>query len=158
MKFRVLDGCPCPDSIAPYIYVVLREAGQVASSIYRGEDAAALLHAHGKRTQAEIHRDLPAISNPPGFSEHELRSDGVGKPYPRGSRIPEWMQGVDSGGNSQEDRDRVSAAARKHGFSIVHHYSSGVEGHHWCFERQPRVFNPVRVRRIHKLRKSLPTR
>jgi hypothetical protein len=66
MQFRVIDGCPCPASIAPYVYIVLRDAGQTASSIYRGADAAALLHAHGKSTQAEIHLQLPRSATPPG--------------------------------------------------------------------------------------------
>jgi hypothetical protein len=55
MNLVLIDGCPVPASIAPYVKLVLDHAGQQAQSIYRGQDAAALLHAHGKHTQAEIH-------------------------------------------------------------------------------------------------------
>lgn len=151
-KFRIIDDCPCPDEPAPFVYIVLRSAGMTASSIYRGADATVLLHAHGKRNQDEIHRDFPDISNPSGFSEHDLH-DGNGNP------LEDWQIGVDSGGNSQEDRDRVEAAARKHGWKVIHHYRRGVEGHHWCFEEKPSVGrNPLRIARIHITRKRLRTR
>jgi hypothetical protein len=114
--------------IAPYVSRP-EPAGQFASSIYRGEDAAAILHRHGKSTQAEIHRQLPAISNPPGFSQHELRSDGVGNPHvPRGGHLHEWQVGVDSGGNDAVSKARIETAARHYGWHIRHPYSRGVEG------------------------------
>lgn len=151
MKFRVIDGCPVPASIAPYIYLVLRRAGQSASSIYRGESARALLHAHGKHTQAEIHRMMPDISNPPGYSQHELRNGS-------GNVIPAWHVGVDSGGNDQASKDRVKNAARHYGWSIEHPYSRGVEGHHWCFAHRPRPNKLLHRARIIKLRATLPRR
>jgi hypothetical protein len=158
MRFRVIDGCPCPASIAPYVYLVLREAGQAASSIYRGEDAASILHAHGKHTQAEIHRMLPTISNPAGRSEHELRSDGAGNPGPVGRKLEQWEIGVDSGGNDEASKQRIVSAARHYGWRVRHPYSRGVEGHHWCFSRRPRPHSlKMRLRIIH-LRATLPRR
>jgi hypothetical protein len=129
-KYLIIDGCPCPYDVAPYVYLVLRKAGMQASSIYRGEDAKSLLHRYGKRTQAEIHRDMPAISNPPGYSQHELR-DGAGR------AIPAWAVGIDSGGDSNADKQRVRRAAAHYGLSVRHPYSRGVEGHHWQFARKP---------------------
>lgn len=158
MKFLIIDQCPCPASIAPYVFIVLRDAGQTASSIYRGEDAKALLHRYDKHTQAEIHEMMPAISNPPGRSEHELRSDAVGKPGPVGRVLEEWEQGVDSGANDPASKARIEAAARRHGWRVVHHYPAGVEGHHWCFAEQPRPHNLKQRARILKLRASLPRR
>lgn len=159
MKFRVIDGCPCPASVAPYIYLVLREAGQTASSIYRGSDAATLLHRHGKHTQAEIHRMLPAISNPPGLSQHELRSDGVGNPHvPRGGRLEEWQVGVDSGGDGTASRDAIERAARKFGWYARHPYPRGAELHHWCFGRQPKAASVKQRAKILHLRATLPRR
>lgn len=158
MKFRIIDGCPCPEDIAPYIYLVLHRAGQQAASIYRGEDAKALLHAHGKHTQAEIHQMFPAISNPPGFSEHELRSDGgPGKPPPR-AVLPSWMQGVDSGGNDNASKHAIEAAAAHYGWVVVHPYSRGVEGHHWRFAKQPRPTSHVHAAHISLIRHRLRTR
>ena len=92
MRLVLIDGCPVPESVAPYIKLVLDHAGQTATSIYRGPDAAALLHAHGKHTQAEIHAMYPAISNPAGRSQHELRSDGSGNGGPVGRVLEEWEE------------------------------------------------------------------
>jgi hypothetical protein len=158
LKFLVIDGCPCPRSIAPYVYLVLREAGQSASSIYRGADADRILHAHGKHDQAEIHAMYPSISNPPGRSEHELRSDGFANAGPVGRRLKEWEIGVDSGTDDQASRDRVSRAAQHYGWQIRHPYTRGVEGHHWCFSRRPRPRSLRQFRQIVRLRKTLPTR
>lgn len=158
MRFRVIDGCPVPASIAPYVYLVLRRAGQRAASIYRGGDAAHLLHRHGKHTQAEIHALMPAISNPPGRSEHELRSDGVAWPGPVGRRLEEWQVGVDSGGNDRISRARIEKAARELGWRVSHPYSRGVEGHHWHFSRRPRNRRIVTAARIVHLRLTLPRR
>ena len=156
MRFRVIDGCPVPASIAPYVYLVLRGANMRATSIYRGEDAKAILHRHGKSTQAEVHRQLPNISNPPGRSQHELRSDGAGNAGPPGRRLQEWQIGVDSGGNDSLSKARVSSAARSCGWEIRHPYSRGVEGHHWCFSKRPRPRNLKQRAQIIKLRATLP--
>lgn len=133
-KYLLLDQCPVPYDVAPYIYLVLRRAKQQASSIYRGMDGAAqpLLRRYGKRNQAQIHRDMPAISNPPGFSQHDLH-DGDGKP------IPAWHVGVDSGTNSARDKRAIEDAARHYGLSAYHPYARGVEGHHWAFSKRPRA-------------------
>lgn len=158
MRFLVIDGCPCPRSIAPYVYLVLRQAGQSASSIYRGADADSILHVHGKHDQAEIHSMYPSISNPPGRSQHELRSDGFANAGPVGRRLKEWQVGVDSGTDDAASKARVSAAAAHFGWEIRHPYSRGVEGHHWCFARRPRPHSPRRFLEIVRLRKVLPTR
>jgi hypothetical protein len=159
VRFRIVSGCPCPASIAPYVYLVLREAGLTAASIYRGEDAKALLHRHGKSTQAEIHRQLPAISNPPGFSQHELRSDGVGNPrVGRGGRLEEWQVGVDAGSDSPADASRIERAARRLGWRVRHPYARGVEAHHFCFAVQPKPRGLRQRARIIHLRATLPRR
>jgi len=154
--FRVIDGCPVPASIAPYVHLVLRDAGQTANSIYRGEDAAALLRRHGKRTQAQIHRDLPAISNPPGRSTHELRSDGVAYPGPVGRPLREWQVGVDSGTDSAADAAAIERAARGRRWKVVHPYRSGVERHHWNFAERPRPRGPRTRAKVIYLRARLP--
>lgn len=139
-KYLIIDGCPVPYDVAPYVYLVLRKAKQRAASIYRGSDARVLLHRHGKHTQAEIHRMYPTISNPPGFSQHELRSD-------TGRQLEGWQVGVDSGGNTHRDKMRINQAALSYGLKTRHPYQRGVEGHHWQFVNQPRP-----NRRLSKLR------
>lgn len=132
-KFLLLDQCPVPYEVAPYIYLVTRQAGQRCSSIYRGMDPAAqpLLRRYGKRNQAQIHRAYPAISNPPGRSQHDLHDDN-------GNRIPSWHVGVDSGGNSPREQAEIESAAHHYGLQAYHPYARGVEGHHWAFKAQPR--------------------
>lgn len=160
MKFKVIDGCPCPASIAPYVYIVLRDAGQRASSIYRGRDARAILHYHGKRTQAEIYDD-PAYAgkaNRPGQSQHELRSDGNANAGPVGRRLEEWEIGVDSGIDTSAAKRAINGAAERHGWATRHPYARGVEAHHWCFRRRPRA-KGLRMRaRVIRLRATLPSR
>lgn len=135
-QFVSIDGCPCPIDVAPYVYLVLRRAGQTASSIYRGDnaEAAAILHRHGKMTQREIHNSpkYRAISNPPGKSQHDLH-DGNGR------AIPTWQVGIDSGGDDAASKARIERAARHYGLVAYHPYSRGVEGHHWAFAKQPRA-------------------
>lgn len=156
MEFRLIDGCPCPALVAPYVHLVLKHAQQTAASIYRGEDARALLHAHGKHTQAEIHAMYPDISNPPGRSTHELRSDGVAKPGPVGRVLEPWEVGVDSGCNDSASKRAVLDAAHHYGWHIFHPYHRGVEGHHWGFAEQPRPNGHVSSRQISKIRATLP--
>lgn len=155
-KYVLIDGCPCPRDPAPYVARVLKKAGQHANSIYRGEDAKALLHANGKSTQAEIHKQFPAISNPPGFSSHELRGDGtVGA---RGAKLPDWMIGVDSGTDSPHDVAAIEAAARSFGWVAHHPYTRGVEHHHWGFKTQPKARNPVQRMHLALERARMPKR
>lgn len=161
MDFLVVDGCPCPAGIAPFVKLVLDRAGQSASSIYRGEDPAAarILHAHGKHTQAEIHRLMPAISNPAGLSQHELRSDGVGNPrVPRGEDLRPWQQGVDSGDDSAQSKREIVEAAAHYGWKVRHPYNSAVEGHHWCFTVMPKPNKRAPKALIERTRKALPRR
>lgn len=163
----MIDGCPCPAALAPYVRIVLDDAGQTASSIYRGQDPAAraILHRHGKHTQAELfalHQHNPRLyapANPPGQSSHELRSDQVATPrIPRGKPIAWWECGIDSGTNDPAARERIRHAALRHGWHIKHPYSSGVEGHHWNFAVRPRPQGLKMRARILELRATLPRR
>lgn len=160
MDFRVVNGCPCPASIAPYIYLVLRRAGQTATSIYRGDDARNLLHAHGRHTQRELYND-PAYAgkaNPPGQSQHELRSDGNANPGPVGRHLEEWEIGIDSGADTVAAKNAITRAAQHYGWTVRHPYSRGVEIHHWCFADRPHGRSwPQRARLIH-IKAVLPRR
>lgn len=173
-RFLVINGCPCPYEVAAQVNIVLRTAGQSATAIYRGADAEAILHAHGKHSQPELYAvsihgpvslriawGLPAEGggvNPPGESEHELRSDGVGKAGPVGRHLPDWQVGVDSGLNTDENRAAIEAAARKYGWVVRHHYGAGNERHHWCFDAPPRPRNAWQRARVAYWRRRLPSR
>lgn len=137
-KYLIIDGCPVPYDVAPYVYLILRRAGQRANSIYRGEDAKPLLHKFGKHTQAEIHQMYPGISNPAGRSTHELRSDGAAYRGPAGRVLESWQVGVDSGGDDAASKAAIERAARHYGLRVFHPYSRGVENHHWNFAAKPK--------------------
>lgn len=159
--WRVIDGCPAPRDVAPYIYLVLRRAGQTANSIYRGpgKTARAILHRHGKHTQAELYATDPTLANPPGFSQHELRSDGRANPrVPAGGKLEDWQVGVDSGSDSKHDQRKVEKAARHYGWHVHHPYTRGVEGHHWCFVTQPHPHSKWMRLKIIAVRAALPRR
>src|SRR5262249_27850627 len=129
-------------------------------SIYRGDDAAAILHRHGKHTQRELYqlflegRGAPA--NPPGFSTHELRSDGAAYPqFSRGGPAPWWAHGLDV---NHWEVPHVIAAAARYGWRLFQPYHSGDEFHHLNFASRPKRPRPgTRLwARLWRLRATLP--
>lgn len=174
--WRVIDGRPCPVGVAPYVFIVLRDAEHIASAIYRGDDPVAkrILHAHGAHTQRELVNATPAeraawgiegTPNPVHHSEHELYSDGVANPHvPAGHRIKPWQVGIDSRPADGSDADAekakasIEAAARRHGWHVRHPYTAGIEGHHWCFGEEPRPHSARMRLRVAHLRLTLPRR
>jgi hypothetical protein len=152
-NFLVIQGCPCNNMIAPYFALLVKEAGATVNSIYRGNDAASLLHAHGKHTQAELYATLPrGTANPPGRSTHELRSDGVAYAGPIGRELEWWQQGIDV---NDGDVRRMKACAEKRGWVLAQPYQAGVEFHHLNFRHRPVPRGVTRLRIIH-LRRTLP--
>jgi hypothetical protein len=151
IRYVVYDGCPVPQGIARRLKVLKKDVPSARlNSGYRGEQAAGLLHKLGKHTQGELYdgfrRGLPGYlpANPPGFSSHELRSDGnsfFGKP--RGARLPWWQCGLDF---NDQDIPKLIRAAKKHGWDLRQPYTSGPEYHHLNFAKKPRL----------KLRPRLP--
>lgn len=155
----MVDDCPCPYEVAAQIHMVLMKAHQTASSIYRGSDAIAILHAHGKMDQAEIHADpeYHDSSNPEGQSQHDLHSDGVANKGPVGRPLQSWSVGVDSGTDDQASKDAIQRAAAAYGWRVHHPYSRGVEGHHWSFVSFPNnKKRPWQWGRILYYRRRLP--
>jgi hypothetical protein len=137
--FITIQGSPVYADIGPYIAICVNDAHATVNSIYRGPEAAAILHKHGKHSQAELHtmfqRGRGAPANPPGYSTHELRSDGVAYPHVApGSAVPWWAQGFDV---NDADVHRVIAQAAKHGWVMWQPYRSGAEFHHLGFRVQP---------------------
>jgi hypothetical protein len=153
MGFRVIQGSPCNEWLAPYIELLRKKSGATINSIYRGQDAASILHRHGKHTQAEIHAMLPAISNPPGRSTHELRSDGVAYAGPVGRQLAWWQQGIDV---NDEDVTRMKLEASRLGWHLIQPYSRGVEFHHLNFSRRPWPQNVWNRANLIRIRATLP--
>lgn len=168
--FRVVQQCPVGKNLAPFIAVITQDAKATVDSIYRGTDAEAILNKYGKHSQSQLYwlsihgtaaqRIAVGLSaggggaNPPGYSTHEQRSDGVAYPhYGRGAYLQWWMCGFDV--NDGDVRNCISVAAG-HGWHIWQPYSSGIEWHHLNFASQPKAHNPLMETRIIKLRETLP--
>ncbi len=156
----LVQKCAVYSDIAPYISIVTTDVHATVNSIYRGDAAAWLLHRYGKHTQREIYQEWlngqePNPANPPGFSTHELFSDGVAYPsVHRGAPLAWWQQGFDC---DDSDVDYVIAQAATHGWSLFRPYSSGSEAHHVNFRSCPRP-TPRTIARIYRLRHTLPRR
>lgn len=148
MKYVIVQDCPVPARLAPILRKILNESGARLQSCYRGTDAQDLLHAHHKRSQSELYHGwicrLPGYlpANPPGFSTHELRSDGVAYPVKRGSRLKWWQVGIDI------DDAHVNAfikVAKKHGWIAWRPYPTGLEHHHVNLKRMP-LLKRIRIK------------
>lgn len=161
--FRVIQGCPVNSLIAPYIAIVCNDAKVPVLSIYRGDDARAILHKHGHHSQYELYHATPAqraawhilgTPNAPGHSTHELRSDGRAFPHvPDGRPLENWQQGFDVEDGAAADR--VIAAGRRYGWVLFRPYVGGAEAHHLCFRQRPK-WTPRTLARILRLRATLP--
>jgi hypothetical protein len=153
MSLLVIQGSPCNPALAPYFALLVKWSNAHVNDIYRGEDAKAILHAHGKHTQREIHELYPAISNPPGRSTHELRSDGVAYPGPIGRQLEWWQEGIDV---NDGDVAAMKLHATRHGWQLFQPYHSGVEFHHLNFKIRPRPRGLGDRAQIIRLRATLP--
>jgi len=159
LRFVVIDGCPCPKPLYPLLRKLKAETGCTFNSIYRGDDALALLHANGKHSQREIANATSAeraawgilgTPNPAGRSTHELFSDGVAYKVPVGRKLKWWQCGIDI---DDAHISVVMEAAKRHGWKLKHPYKAGVEFHHLNFARRPtrwraffrHVFGPAKT-------------
>lgn len=140
-KFVVIDGCPVPRSMADAVNAIRDRSGARLVSCYRGDQATSLLKRLGKSTQRMLWegwvRRLPGYNpaNPPGQSTHELFSDGVAYPGPRGRPlVSTWRCGMD-----WNYPDAALRAGRELGMDIRRPYSDGREYHHLNFYKRPRV-------------------
>lgn len=141
-KYVVVQNCPVPRQLAPFLKQLLKETNSTLNSCYRGEEAKALLHKLGKHTQKELYdgykAGLPGYypANPPGYSTHELRNDGTAySQWPRGAKIPWWACGIDV---NDSDVLKMVAAAKRHGWQVSQTYpGSSSEYHHLNFRKPP---------------------
>lgn len=138
-KLKVLDGCAVPKPLYPILRKLKKDVpGLTFNSVYRGDDAAKILHAHGKSTQRELYegyvKGLPGFlpANPPDRGTHILLGDGVvGALH---EKLPFWKCGLDI--NDSLIRATISAAA-KHGWELYQPYPTSSEFHHLNFRKKP---------------------
>lgn len=153
-QFLLVQGSPCNVTAAAYFALLVQDTHSTVNAIYRGEDAKAILHAHGKHTQGELYRELPAgVANPPGRSTHELRSDGVAYRGPIGRKLEWWQEGIDVNDNNVLP---MKLDAEFHGWILFQPYKTGVEFHHLNFLHRPIARRAADKRRLIHLRATLP--
>lgn len=134
----------------------MRATGVAPVTIYRGSepDALAILHAHGRHSQAELRTaweqgraaefGIRGVPDLPGQSTHELRSDGRAFPGPVGRRLDPIQCGMDWPIASV---DRVMAAFRRLGCAPTHPYGSATsEAQHVCCTAEGRLGAIARLR------------
>jgi hypothetical protein len=98
---------------------------------------------YGKKSQKALYdgyrRGLPGYfpANPPGFSSHELKSDGNRLYGPRGSSIPKHKLGIDAVSKPGGDSNRIVAWMNSHGYSAARPYPQDSERHHFSFMKDP---------------------
>ena len=79
---------------------------------------------------------LPA--NRPGFSSHELRSDGMAfYKAPRGAKIADYMLGLDCEAPGTGSAARLVAWLNSHGYHAARIYHTTAEAHHFSFSKSP---------------------
>jgi hypothetical protein len=160
--FRVIQGCPCNAMIAPYYGILVKETHATVESIYRGDDAKAILHAHGKHTQSEVirlHKEgVPGFgpANAVSVSTHCLFNDGVAYPnIRRGAHLEDWQEGIDA---RDSDVRALIARAKHYGWHLRQPYDSGSEFHHLNFAVRPVPHSAAMRARIILWRTRLPRR
>jgi hypothetical protein len=141
IRYAVIDGCPVPRLYYPLFRRIKAISGCTFNSIYRGEDAAKILHRYGHHTQAEI-IELHAEgvvgygpADPVDETSHCLRNDGVVRPdRPRKSKLRRWEVGWDVNDDEIEDCKRAVAELGGHARQP---YDSGSEFHHLNIDKLP---------------------
>jgi hypothetical protein len=163
MKFEIIDNCPVPAQLAPCIREIKKHTGATLNSCDRSKEAEPFLKRckPPKMSQSELfdgfRHGRPGFNpaNPPGFSTHERRNDGVAFPGPRGIPLRYWQVGMD-----WQNSEGVVEAAKRLGFTATRTYPNNLrETQHLNFRREPRVGLPalksgskgVRVARMAKM-------
>lgn len=164
MQYRVISGKPVPAKL--YDELVAMGCGRdiTITSCLRTQDAVNWARSQGLQLSSQLElwnlaqsgRGNPA--NPPGYSTHECRSDGIAYSWiPRGMPLFYWMVGVD---NTNVALLRQRAAARGWIFTLTYP-GSPREGHHGNFRREPVLitFKPLargsRGRRVGEMTRGL---
>lgn len=76
-------------------------------------------------------------ANPPGFSSHELKSDGNKTYGSRGRSIPKYKLGIDAVNKPGGDCAELVRWLNAHGYHAVRPYPTGSERHHFSFTKSP---------------------
>jgi putative peptidoglycan binding protein len=139
MDFQLIDNCPVPKQLADEIMQIKKLSGAHLNSCDRSSDAEPMLAKCGKMSQRELYdgfcQHKPGFNpaNPPGYSTHERRNDGIAYPVPRGAQLEWWQVGMD-----WDNPPAVIKAAAKLGWIVTTTYPNAArEVQHLNFRKEP---------------------
>lgn len=137
------DGCPMFRAQA-WALKDARLHGQ-RFSVASADRRKGVAEKYGKSSQAALydgfvhHRPGYFPANPPGYSSHELRSDGSAVYHAaRGHQIPDYMLGIDATSVGENNScTQLVNWLNAHGYSATRPYHTGSEAHHFIFTKSP---------------------
>lgn len=148
-------GIPMPRALAWALHDYELHGGHLL--VYSADRRDSVIKAFNKKYGTDLlsqkylweHQHDPGFfpANPPGFSSHELRSDGIPFYGKRGEPIPWWKLGIDAVNVPGGDAARVVTWLNAHGYGARRPYTSRKERHHFSFTRSPRAQALKRLRR-----------
>lgn len=154
MEYVLIDCKPVPKKLGPEVQALKDATGATLTSCERTQQAVNYARSKGCKlsSQAELYNGYingwagynPA--NPPGYSTHERRSDGVAYAVPRGMPLFYWQVGMDWG--SYYWATKICNAAREKGWvATITYPSQSNELHHVNFRKEPilQIFRPLKV-------------
>jgi hypothetical protein len=117
----------------------------VRFSVASADRRQGVAEKYGHQSQFALYqgwlRRLPGYypANPPGYSSHELRSDGSAVyRVRRGAAIPKFMLGIDANdAGASNSCEHLVRWLNAHGYHAVRPYSAGSEAHHFSFTKSP---------------------
>ncbi len=111
---------------------------------------------YGKQSQKALYDGYAAgkpgyfPANRPGFSAHELRSDGSPFYGRRGAKIPRYKLGIDVVNRPGGDARQLTQWLNDHGYGAKRPYSVNSERHHMSFTKSPATNARKRLRKHYK--------
>lgn len=123
---------------------------------YSGDRRYGVAEKYGKSSQKALYDGFVAgkpgynPANPPGFSSHELKSDGNPLYGPRGSSIPKFKLGLDVVSAPGGDSQRIVNFLNGHGYAAARPYAASNERHHMSFTKDPAENAKKRLRAYYR--------
>lgn len=147
----VVGDCACPVEIAEFVSVIMQRTHSKPNSLYRGDDALALLHRYGKHTQRELYNGYNSSprpswakypANPPDKGSHILLGDAI---------FGKLHEPLDPRSCGQDWNDELIPQILKLGsvlgWDLVQLYKTGSEYHHVCAVSWPALGAVLDMRR-----------
>lgn len=150
-------GVPMPRAVAWALYDYETHGGHLIVNSADRRDSVIRRFNHKYHTDLKSQKALwegwkarlPGFfpANPPGFSSHERRSDGIPFYGARGKLVPWYKLGIDAVQRPGGDASSVVSWLNAHGYSAARPYTTTSERHHFSFRESPASNARKRLRR-----------